>query len=61
MGADGEPKAGSKHPFELKEQWCAFRKLRELMQSTREAQTAVRSSFAPIRIQRAVVCLQKVT
>ena len=40
-GAEGEVK----HPFGLKEQCCAFRKLRELIQSTREAQTAVRSSF----------------
>ena len=36
-----------KHPFGLKEQCCAFRKLRELIQSTREAQTAMRSSFVP--------------
>ena len=42
-GAEG----GAKHPFGLKEQCCAFRKLRELIQSTGEAQTAVRSSFVP--------------
>ena len=36
-----------KHPFGPKEQCCAFRKLRELIQSTGEAQTAVRSSFVP--------------
>ena len=42
-GAEG----GAKHPFGLKEQCCPFRKLRELIQSTGEAQTAVRSSFVP--------------
>ena len=42
-GAEGEVK----HPFGLKEQYCAFRKLHELIQSTGEAQTAVRSSFVP--------------
>ena len=42
-GAEG----GVKHPFGLKEQCCAFRKLRELIQSTREVQTAVRSSLVP--------------
>ena len=48
VGAGGEPlKGGVKHPFGLKEQCCAFRKLHELIQSTGEAQTAVRSSFVP--------------
>ena len=43
VGSEG----GVKHPFRLKEQCCAFRKLCELIQSTGEAQTAVRSSFVP--------------
>ena len=38
---------GVKHPFGLKGQCCAFSKCRELIQSTREAQTAVRSSLVP--------------
>ena len=42
-GAEG----GVKHPFGLKGQCCAFSKCHELIQSTREAQTAVRSSLAP--------------
>ena len=42
-GAEG----GVKHPFGLKDQCCAFRKLRELIQSIGEAQTAVRSSYVP--------------
>ena len=42
-GAEG----GVKHPFGLKEQCCAFRKLHELIQSTGEAQTAMRSNFVP--------------
>ena len=36
---------GVKHPFGLKGQCCAFSKCHELIQSTREAQTAVRSSL----------------
>ena len=38
---------GAKHPFGLKGQCCAFSKCHELIQSTREAQTAVRSSLVP--------------
>ena len=38
---------GVKHPFRLKGQCCAFSKCHELIQSTREAQTAVRSSLVP--------------
>ena len=38
---------GVKHPFGLKGQCCAFSKCHELIQSTREAQTAVRSSLVP--------------
>ena len=38
---------GVKHPFGLKGQCCAFSKCHELKQSTREAQTAVRSSLVP--------------
>ena len=34
-----------KHPFGLKGQSCAFSKCHELIQSTREAQTAVRGSL----------------
>ena len=40
-------KGGVKHPFGPKEQWCVFRKWHELTKSTREAQTAVRSSLVP--------------
>ena len=49
MGGGGGwgAKGGVKHPLGVKEQCCAFRKLRELIQSTGEAQTAVRSSFVP--------------
>ena len=36
-----------KHPLGLKGQCCAFSKCHELIQSTREAQTAVRSSLVP--------------
>ena len=36
-----------KHPLGLKKQCCAFSKWHELIQSTREAQTAVRSSLVP--------------
>ena len=42
-GAEG----GVKHPFGLKVQCCAFSKCHELIQSTREAQNAVRSSLVP--------------
>ena len=42
-GAEG----GVNHPFGLKGQCCAFSKCHELIQSTREAQTAVRSSLVP--------------
>ena len=42
-GAEG----GAKHPFGLKGQCCAFSKWHELIQSTREAQTAMRSSLVP--------------
>ena len=42
-GAEG----GIKHPFGLKGKCCAFSKCHELIQSTREAQTAVRSSLVP--------------
>ena len=42
-GAEG----GVKHPFGLKGQSCAFSKCHELIQTTREAQTAVRSSLVP--------------
>ena len=42
-GAEG----GVKHPFGLKGQCCAFCKCHELIKSTREAQTAVRSSLVP--------------
>ena len=45
-GAEG----GLKHPFGLNEQCCAFTKGHELMQSTREAQTAVRSSLVPYAV-----------
>ena len=38
---------GAKHPFGLKGQCCAFSKCHELIQSTTEAQTAVRSSLVP--------------
>ena len=38
---------GAKHPFGPKGQCCAFSKCHELIQSTREAQTAVRSSLVP--------------
>ena len=38
---------GVKHPFGLKGQCCAFSKCHELIQSTREAQAAVRSSLVP--------------
>ena len=38
---------GVKHPFGLKGQCCAFSKCHELIESTREAQTAVRSSLVP--------------
>ena len=38
---------GVKHPFGLTGQCCAFSKCHELIQSTREAQTAVRSSLVP--------------
>ena len=38
---------GVKHPFGLKGQSCAFSKCHELIQTTREAQTAVRSSLVP--------------
>ena len=40
-------KGGVKHTFGLKGQCCAFSKCHELVQSTREAQTAVRSSLVP--------------
>ena len=46
-GGGWEAEGGVKHPFGLKEQCSAFRKLCELTQSTREAQTAVRSNFVP--------------
>ena len=36
-----------KAPLGPKEQCCAFRKLRDLIESTGEAQTAVRSSLVP--------------
>ena len=42
-GAEG----GVKHPFGLKGQCCAFSKWHERIQSTREAQTVVRSSLVP--------------
>ena len=42
-GAEG----GVKHPLGLKGQCCAFSKWHERIQSTREAQTAVRSSLVP--------------
>ena len=42
-GAEG----GVKHSFGLKGQCCAFSKCHELIQSTREAQTAMRSSLVP--------------
>ena len=42
-GAEG----GVKHPFRLKGQNCVFSKCHELIQTTREAQTAVRSSLVP--------------
>ena len=42
-GAEG----GVKHPFGLQGQCCAFSKCHELIQSTREAQTAVRNSLVP--------------
>ena len=38
---------GVKHPFGLKGQCCAFSKCHELIQSTKEAQTVVRSSLVP--------------
>ena len=43
LGAEG----GLKHPFGPKGQSCAFSKCHELIQTTREAQTAVRSSLVP--------------
>ena len=42
-GAEG----GAKHPFGPKGQSCALSKCHELIQTTREAQTAVRSSLVP--------------
>ena len=45
-GAEG----GTKHPFGLKGQCCAFSKCHERIQSTREAQTAVRSSLVPYAV-----------
>ena len=36
-----------KHPFGLKGQSCAFSKCHELIKTTREAQTTVRSSLVP--------------
>ena len=45
-GAEG----GVKHPFGLKGQYCAFSKCHELIQSTWEAQTAVRSSLVPYAV-----------
>ena len=42
-GAEGRVK----HPFGLKGQCCAFSKCHEWTRSTREAQTAVRSSLVP--------------
>ena len=42
-GAEG----GVKHPFGLKEQCCASNKRGEVLKSTRETQTAVRSSLVP--------------
>ena len=36
-----------KHQFRLKEQCCTFSMGHKLIQSTREAKTAVRSSFVP--------------
>ena len=42
-GAEGE----LKHPFGLKGQCCAFSRWHERIQSTREAQTAVRSNLVP--------------
>ena len=49
MGSGGGwgAKGGVKHPFGIKGQCCAFSKWHELIQSTREAQTAVRSSLVP--------------
>ena len=46
MGGWGA-KGGVKHPFGLKGQCCAFSKCHERIQSTREVQTAVRSSLVP--------------
>ena len=46
-GGEWGAKGGAKHPFELKGQCCAFNKWHEPIQSTREAQTAVRSSLVP--------------
>ena len=46
-GGDWGAVGGVKHPFGLKGQCCAFSKCLELIQSTREAQTAVRSSLVP--------------
>ena len=42
-GAIGE----LKHPFRFKEQCCTFSMGHKLIQSIREAKTAVRSSFVP--------------
>ena len=46
-GGGWEAEGGVKHPFGLKGQCCAFSKWHERIQSTREAQTAVRSSLVP--------------
>ena len=46
-GRVGSRRRGVKHPFGLKGQSCAFSKCHELIQTTREAQTAVRSSLVP--------------
>ena len=44
-GGGWEAKGGEKHPFGLKEQCSAFRKLHELIQSTGEAQTTITVSY----------------
>ena len=47
MGGGWGAEGGVKHPFGFKGQSCAFSKCHELIQTTREAQTAVRSSLVP--------------
>ena len=47
IGGGWGAQGGAKHPFGPKGQCCAFSKWHERIQSTRESQTAVRSSLVP--------------